>query len=250
LLFFTDLGYDIQKYVSIAAVHIDAGFGNERQFVGIKASFGVPQMYALSYRYNVGAAYYWSDYDNMYSGWEISSGSEWGVNIGGLYATSSCTFYDRKGTEYDQYRDVITAGYTPLFNIQVENDTKDLHLGFLPGMPKHEHSDKYMTSEIRLRVGLLEFGTTAVTGRPYPGANDKNGGIIEGGPNGTYAKVGDYDPDEYREGIFYVQIGALRVGYNSETIRDNTQNWLHDLIGTPRFKKLNRPDKWYWEINF
>ncbi len=134
-------------------------------------------MYALSYRYNVGAAYYWSDYDNMYSGWETSSGSEWGVNLGGLYATSSCTFYDREGTEHDQYRDVLTAGYTPYFNIQVENDTEQLHFDFMPGKSEHAHSDKYMSSEVRIRLfGILEGGNTIVTGNP------ENYDVVDGGP--------------------------------------------------------------------
>jgi len=49
----------------------------------------------------------------------------------------------------------------------------------------------------------------------------------------------------------YYKIGPLRIGYNSETIRDKTQNWAHDhWFSTPRFRKLDRPDKWYWEFYF
>lgn len=46
--------------------------------------------------------------------------------------------------------------------------------------------------------------------------------------------------------------GVIKIGYNSEDIRDATQNWLHDLpfIKTPRFpvNKKKHPNKWHWEF--
>jgi len=122
----------------------------------------------------------------------------------------------------------------------------------LPWLPKHEASDKYMSSEVRLRLfGIIEIGNTTVTGRSYPGARKGMGLDDSIGPFGEYTFYGDYDPDEYRAGILYLQIGFIRIGYNSEAIRDKTQNWAHDnWFATPRFSELNRPGKWYWEFNF
>ncbi len=247
LLFFTDTGYDIQKYLSPVAVHVKGSLGNERHFLGIEASFGVPQILPLSYRKHVGAAYYWRDYDNMYSGWETSHGAEWGAGVPGITATFSTTFYDRVGEEFDQYRDLWRLG-NPLFSLQAENDA-DMNILNLPWLPKHEASDKHMSSEVRLRLyGFIEIGNTTVTGRSYPGANYENKGLSDEGPYGTYESKDGYNPDEYRAGILYIQIGSFRFGYNSETIRDRTQNWVHDhWFPTPRFRKLNRPGKWYWE---
>ncbi|MDD3077753.1 MAG: SpvB/TcaC N-terminal domain-containing protein [Paludibacter sp.] len=239
-LFFTDLGYDVQKYLSPVALHINGGFGNERKFLSIEASFGVPQIFPISYRYNVGAAYYWRDYDNMYTGWETSHGGEWGAGVPGFTATFSTTDYNRKGEEYDQYRDVWSLG-NPFFKIQVENDA-DMNVLNLPWLPKHKASDKYMTSEVRLRLfGFVEIGNTTVTGNP-----DNYGLNNDIGPYGTY------EENDYRGGILYLQIGFIRIGYNSEAIREHTQNWVHDLpfIRTPRFPvdKKKHPDKWYWEF--
>jgi hypothetical protein len=82
------------------------------------------------------------------------------------------------------------------------------------------------------------------------------------GPIIKHPKIQDYQEGPWiwkHEGVqsktrqykcFY-KIGSIRIGYNSETIRDKTQNWAHDnWFSTPRFKKLNRPGKWYWEFCF
>ena len=245
LLFGSNTGYEMQKYLLPFAVHVKINNGNERGFVSVDASFGIPQIFPISYRRQAGVAYYWRDYDNMYSGWETNYGGEWGAL--GL-ATFSTTFYDRRGEKYDQYRDVWKLG-TPIFNVQVENDANLNELN-LPWLPKHISSDKHMSSEIRIRLGFVEIGNTTVTGRPYPKAIYDEG-LFREGPYGTYEAYGEYDPDEYRAGILYLQIGSIRIGYNSETIRDKTQNRAHDnWFSTPRFKKLNRPGKWYWEFCF
>jgi len=126
-----------------------------------------------------------------------------------------------------------------------------MHLLDLPGLPHHIASDKYLTSDIRLRLGPIEVGNTTVTGRSYPESSFENGGLSQGGPYGTYKSKDEYNPDQYRAGILYFKIGGFKIGYNSEGIRDKTQNMVHDnWFSTPRFKKLKRPGKWYWEIDY
>lgn len=110
-----------------------------------------------------------------------------------------------------------------------------------------------MSSEIRLRILGVELGNTIFTGRPGP--NDERGVLFGNGygPNGTYATNEEmgYYPDEYRAGVIYVKIGPFKFGPNNETIRDRTQNWLHDhWVPTPRFKKLDRPNKWLWQFGW
>jgi hypothetical protein len=63
----------------------------------------------------------------------------------------------------------------------------------------------------------------------------------------------DSDVDKYRAGILYFQVGPVKIGYNSENIRDNTQNKLHKLLGTdknPLFTVMPRPDKWFFEFGW
>lgn len=227
------------------AIRIRRVQGNEREFISFDISFGVPQILPLSYRKHIGVAYYWRDYDNMYSGWEVNHGAEWGA-LG--IVSYSRTVYDRDGEKFDQCRDIWKLGY-PLFNLQVENDA-DMNVLKLPWLPKYKSSDKHMSSEVRLRIlGFIEIGNTTVTGESHPNAKYEERALSKEGPYGTYEAYEGYDPDEYRAGILYIQIGSFRFGYNSETIRDRTQNWAHDnWFATPRFKKLNRPGKWYWEF--
>jgi RHS repeat-associated protein len=42
-VFFTESGYNVQKYVSPVALHINLGFGSHQTGIGIEASIGIPQ---------------------------------------------------------------------------------------------------------------------------------------------------------------------------------------------------------------
>lgn len=78
------------------------------------------------------------------------------------------------------------------------------------------------------------MNTSAWTGRP---TNDVDGVYEE-----------DY---QYRAGIFYLKIGPLKIGYDSETIRDITQNDLHRKNGWSIFPvKEDKKSHWVWEIEF
>ena len=199
-------------------------------------------MFPVSYRQHGGIYYYRTDYDNSYSGWEKQSGAEWSL-FNSMFSYSD-TYYDREGTKFDQYRNTVRLG-SPFVNLQIENDAGFNDIFKFPWMPDHHTTDMYMSSEIWLRLFGVELGNTIFTGRP-----DKNA-IDPDGPNGTYG-LGESNPDQYRAGVLYIKLGLLKFGPNNETIRDKTQNWLHDKswIHTPRFRKLDRPNKWLWQFGW
>jgi hypothetical protein len=245
LLLLTDVGYDIQKFHFPVAVHIGAAYGNENKYLGYDISFGIPQISPISYRQHGGNYYYWKDYDNSYSGWEKRSGAEWSL-FSGLFSYSD-TYYDREGTKFDQYRNSVRIG-SPILNLQVENDANGQDIFPFPFMPNHVASDKFLSGQVKLRFGMAELGLTLFTGEP-----DKEE-VLYGdgyGPYGTYG-LGITDPNEYRAGVLYLKVGPFKFGPNNEGIRDYFQNGLHDTkkIHTPRFLKLDRPNKWLWQIGW
>jgi hypothetical protein len=169
--------------------------------------------------------------------------------FGGQFSYS-CTFHDREGTGFDQYRDIVKLG-NPFVNFEFENDASGHDIFKFPWMPDHTSSDMYYTGEGRLQIFGLEIGSATFTGNRGP--NDGTG-VGPGGPYGTYktdAELGYY-PDKYRAGVLYLKIGPFKFGPNNEDIRNSTQNWLHDLIGTPRFKydPEHHPDKWLWQFGW
>jgi RHS repeat-associated protein len=241
-LLFTDVGYDIQKFLSPVAIHFEIPFGSENKHIGYDISFGVPQISPVSYRQHSGKYYYWRDYDNSYSGWETRSGSEWSMFSSGF--SYSCTFYDRQIDRFDQYRDVARLGI-PWVNIQVENDASGHSIFKFPLMPDHTSSDKFLTGQVKMRFGMAEIGLTLFTGDPGPNRASR---IKDEDGNYTIGINGE-DPDEFRAGILYIGFGPIKLGINSEGIRDNTQNWLHrNVTNDPTFKKLPRRPRFFWEI--
>lgn len=108
----------------------------------------------------------------------------------------------------------------------------------LPWLPKHESSDKYMSSEVRLKLGNVEIGLTTVTGRGVEVDKETN----------TYIEA---EGKDYRAGIFYIKIGSIKIGFDSEAIRAITQNKLHEMYGWPTFKiKTKKKSHWVWEIEY
>jgi RHS repeat-associated protein len=243
LLLFTDVGYDIQKFLFPVAIHFEIPFGSENKHIGYDISFGVPQLFPISYRQHGGHYYYWRDYDNSYSGWETRSGSEWSMFSSRF--SYSCTFYDRQIDRFDQYRDLIRLG-NPLFNWQIENDASGHEYFPFPWMPDHTSSDKFLTGQVKLRLGMAELGLTLFTGDPGPNRASRNFDP----ETGEYLKgMNGEDPDEFRAGILYIGFGPIKLGINSEGIRDNTQNWLHrNVTHDPTFRTLPRRPRFFWEI--
>jgi hypothetical protein len=69
------------------------------------------------------------------------------------------------------------------------------------------------------------------------------------GPNGTYVKGPYSNPDKYRNGILYLGIAGLRIGWDSEGIRNYFQNTkVHDPMGIPRFKRTNKSGQPYFQF--
>ena len=82
-LFFTDAGYELQKYVSPVAFHVDWGLGSHERKLGFNVSWGVPKISPYSYREDYGATYYWKHISGDYTGWENRKGYE--HSLLGLY---------------------------------------------------------------------------------------------------------------------------------------------------------------------
>lgn len=217
VLFFTDFGYDVQKYVSPVAIHINAGIGSDQKFLGFEVSVGAPKFMPISYRYNYGQTYYWSSYDNSYNGKVTVEGSEWSFlglfSYGGLKYTST----DSNGKSTSQTTNIAILG-VPGFNIKYEDDHNALrdYFSWLPGIPKGS-GDKYRTSAGQLNIGLFSMGYNLMTG--------EDTGSTHPGDDGY-----DYwnEKNVHRLGLVYFGFGPIRFGYNNEKTRVKLQNdWIH-----------------------
>jgi hypothetical protein len=225
-LLFTESGYEVQKYVSPVALHIDVKLGTHQTGLGFDASVGVPKAFPVSYRFNYGKTYYWETYGN-HSGWETRKGGEW--TLFGLVNYSGTTF-SGAGYPISQTVNTITLG-GPFVNVKYENDT---YLGNfkLPGVPQGDpYSDGYRTAAARIKFGPLSVGMILHTGYiPQPTRwqqyQDTDG---DGVADAWVMTGGDIQDESQSHGIFYVGFGPLRIGRDSEKIRDRFQNHIaHD----------------------
>jgi RHS repeat-associated protein len=251
-LLFTDSGYEFQKQVSPVAFHIDVHWGSEQKGIGADVSVGVPKALPVSYRVHGGATYYWGHYDGSYTGWETRYGGEW--TLFSILSYSGTTF-NSGGTS--QTTGMFTIG-GPYVNLKYEND---MMFGFkLPGVPEADGGDRYRSAAARFKMGPFQVGLNLFTGDP--GLDDRNitSTSKKGGKYGLYEKTinGD-DPDRFRAGVVYFGFGPLRIGRNTEGIRDFIQNRLiHDQVSkSPYFRRLDglpyddpyyTPNKWYWYL--
>lgn len=240
-LLLSEDGYEIQKYLSPVALHIDANFGSGKKSLGVDASIGMPKAAPVAARVNIGASYVFDYYDNAYKGWEFRRGAE--VKFG--MVTLSTTQFDMEGSKFDQHVGMITIG-GPFVNFKFENDVFPAPLG--------DKGDRYRTAAARLKVGPLKVGTTMFTGDP--GLTDKDRTKAPKFSDQKYltylmGKNGE-NPDEYRFGSFYFAIGPLSFGTNTEGNRNMFQNYIaHDLLGDyPSFHVLDRKDESYWNFGY
>ncbi len=241
LLLTTDLGYDIQKFVSPVAVHINHDFGTHGTGFGLDVSVGSPQVFPISYRYEAGATYYFNRVGGYGRGWQVRNGGEWGAFWGMTrYGGLQYRDYDSDG---NLIADQVTQTYTlggPLINLSFTNDTDDAFPFHdeIPGIPelrspaiinaRNFSSDRLRTASGKARLGLLEMGFFLHTGESTIMRVENGTRILDGGTI--------RDPD-WSNGIVYFGFGPIKMGYDSEGIRHFLQNRVaHDSLSrNPQF---------------
>lgn len=225
-LLFTESGYEVQKYISPIALHIDLRLGTHQKGIGFDFSVGGPKLLPVSYRFHYGKTYFWETYGGR-SGTEVRKGGEWTAL--GLFSFSGTTFSD---TNYpiEQTTYMVTLG-TPFSNIKYENDTY-LSKFRLPGMPAgNKKSDGYRTAAARIKFGPFSIGMilhTGYTSNPMGDAEleDLDG---DGIPETRIMKKGDIEDSSQSHGVLYFGFGPFKIGRDSEGIRHLFQNKLaHD----------------------
>ena len=270
IIAFTDRQYEYWKSHSDIAIKINLGFGSDVKKAGFEVSYGIPKSNGLYIRGNAGVNYYWQDVDHCYKGWEATYGVEAGGAVPLHFGENSrlntllsfniaVNHYDREGRDFDQTTSKVSIGGTKV-NAQYEND-------FMFGLPC-DGGDGLRTAAAKLSFGKFSLGFNLFTGDPggakglFGLGSQRNSGYereVES-INGqlTYVNNGaGGDPDKYRAGIAYAQYGSIKVGRNSEKIRNAIQNKAaHDFLfpmvshgeHMPHFRVLDRKATWYFSL--
>jgi hypothetical protein len=263
LLFTTDVGYDIHKFVSPIAAKLDIKLGTHQIGLGLDVSVGVPQAAPISYRLEGGATYFASRYGGYGPGWQTRWGGEWSsVTPVAGYARYGGTRYRDFGRGgnllVEQTVNRATVGL-PIWQIQFENDTDGSWGGFarrfqnLPGLPGLQNqpgfnfSDRYRTAAGRLRILGTELGFRLHTGEPRRiGQVDTDG---DGTLDARAFTGGSIDEPRRSNGIISLGFGPLNIGWDSEGIRHGLQNRLaHDGFGTLFNNNRPRGNRWPWIV--
>jgi len=223
----TESGYEVQKYFSPVAAHLDIRASEHQTAIGFDASLGAPKASPISYRYNYGKSYFFRNYGN-HKGWETRKGGE--LTFFGVVSYAGTTFsgcgYPRKQTT-----NMITLG-GPFTNAKYENDTylgSFNALGTL-GVPQGDpKSDGYKTAAARLKFGSFSTGMILHTGfAPHP-IEDSKSQYVDRHGEATVMTGGDVQEESQSHGIFYIGFGSVKIGRDSENIRHGIQNQLaHD----------------------
>lgn len=245
-LYCTDFGYEYQKHTSAFAFHFDFHLSSQQIGFGFDFSFGLPKSLAVSYRYHIGATFYGRFYDHSFTGLELRQGGEW--CIGGWIGYSGTTFLQGKRM---QTTNAIILG-TYMGDVVYENDYMFNLSKYIPLVPAADNGDRYRSAAARIRFGLLSVGVNLFTGDPGVDHDIRrtfNDPDANGRETYTISANGD-DPNEYRAGVFYVGFGPIKIGANSEQIRNIFQNkFAHDFLckgDSPYFKVLDRPKQGYF----
>ena len=246
LMYCTDLGYEVQKYMSPLAFHIDLHLSSQQFGLGFDCSFGIPKDCVVSYRTHVGATYYCKFFDNSYSGFEFRLGAEWCV--GSCLGYSGMMFY--QGKRQQTTNSIILGNY--FCNFTYENDYM-FNIGkYIPFVPSADNGDRYRSAAVRFRCAFFSVGVNIFTGDPGVDHDVRrifNDPERDGRETYTISANGD-NPDEYRAGYWYAGAGPFKIGWNSEGVRDFVQNkFAHDWLcqkDSPYFKVLDRPGGLYF----
>ncbi len=236
LVFFTDPGYQLQKYYSPIAIHFDVKFGTHERGLGFDVGVGVPKLIPYASWKEYGATYFWKGYGD-YKGWETRKGTE--TTYLWLYTSGETKF---KSGEFSQTVGYKKIGIPGLFGVDVYNDM------FGDG------GDRFRTSRVRLNWGPFSVENVLFTGDPGLDHVDRETKRIEEcgsnltyitNPNNPYA-----DPDKYRNGILSFRAGPIAIGWDSEKIRYLIQNFtVHNLVSSPYFRyKKEQKDRLYLQF--
>jgi RHS repeat-associated protein len=246
-IFFTDMGYEFQKYISPIAIHIDLHLAGHQKGIGVDVSVGFEKKNPLSYRMHFGATYYWGYYDDSYQGWEFRVGGEWTVN--GIVGFSGTTYYT-KGRKQQTTNSIILGNF--IGSVSYENDYMFNLAKYLWGIPAADNGDRYRSAAFKARFLIFSAGFNIFTGDPGLKGSSRNtfhDPDAEGRLTYTLNAEGN-DPDQYRAGLLYFGIGGFYYGFNSEKIRNFIQNrFAHDWLcrgDSPYFKVLDRPEQSYF----
>jgi len=242
-VFFTEPGYQLQKYFLPVAAKIELDlFGTHQTGIGIKGGVGVPKVASIfgvnANWHEGGAKYYWKDIGD-YEGWELT--------------------YGKETTKWW----VITEGYT---NVIKKNGDKDYSqsIGYkkygFPGLLAVEHyndtwgndptSDKYNTATSKIIVGPVSLENIIFTGEPMINQYGKYKATEKIGIFGNKYSVYDEEEDSPRHGILALRIGPFRIGVDSELIRAVIQNGYHMILGDPYFQYKPYKPRWFFQFGW
>jgi len=240
--FFTETGYDVQKFLSPIAVNIDVRFGTHQRGLGVNTSIGVPQIMPLNIRVHGGVTYYTKNYGAT-PGWEKRYGAEVGITA---FVRVGFTEFDSPGEKFDQRLGHVTIG-VPGANVKYAND-------WMFGSKLGDDGDRHRTAAAKINLGPFSMQLNLFTGDPGLDENKRGVDVNKGGSNGEGEYIqnefGD-DPDEYRNGVLSFGIGPFSIGYDSENIRNFVQNYtVHKWISdSPYFKKTNKNSSFFFQTN-
>ena len=237
-VFFTDAGYQLQKYVSPVAVHVDVKFGTHQRGIGFDAGVGVPKLLSpVAPWAEYGATYYWQNWGG-YQGWETRQGKE--TTYFGIWTEGETKY---KSGEFSQTVGYKKLGIPGVAGVDIYND--------LWG----DEGDRFRTSRVRLNLFPgINLENVLFTEDPGLTWKERMGNIDpDKGPNGTYRIKNPYalHPEKYRHGVLSLGIGPISIGYDSEKIRRGIQHFIHDLpfVNSPHFEYVpTKKDKFYFQF--
>ena len=244
LLYCSDYGYELQKFLSPVAFHLDFHLSAQQIGIGFDTSFGIPKSIPISARVHIGATYYVHYFDNSFFGMEWRMGVE--LYALGIFGISGTVFY---AGEITQTTNALIIGNED-FGIIYENDYM-FHLGDdILGIFAADNGDRYRSAAAKIRIGpYFQIGTNLFTGDPGASHNNRNVYYDHGRATYGTGRNGE-NPDKFRAGVLYIGWGPVRIGQNGEKIRNCFQNrFAHDFLchgDSPYFKVLDRAGKAYF----
>jgi RHS repeat-associated protein len=242
LLYTTEQGYEIQKYLSPVAVQLDLKTGTHQRGIGINVSVGMPQASPIVGARAHGGATYYTRNNQGPKGWEYRYGYELSAPGGLLVVGSTYYSHQHGGGEFKQRVGHMRIGL-PLLNVKYHND-------WFFDLPNGDSGDRWRTAAFRLDVLGIEIGVNMQTGDPGRKNNDRSRYRDENGQEYYQINENGSDPDKYRMGVGYIGIGGLiRFGNDKESRRDYIQNQVvHNATGDPYFNVINQPNRNYFQF--